>query len=130
MTRSPLTTALLGLTAALVLAEAISAVVIWQEAYADSQPMFAVGFGVLYALAFWLQRSGRVVAGASLAGALALFEVVTFPTWQRFNALDWTTQIISAGVALIGFVVAVAVVGARVAGRNRTTGSDSVSAGR
>jgi hypothetical protein len=128
MTRSPLTTALLGLTAALVVAEAVSAVVIWKEAYADSQPMFAVGFGVLFAVAFWLQRSGRVVAGASLAGALALFEVVTFPTWQRFNALDWTTQIISAGVALIGFVVAVAVIGARVAGRNRAT--DSLSAGR
>jgi FtsH-binding integral membrane protein len=126
--RRPLLTALLSLTAALVVGELVSAVIIWKEAYAGGQPLFAVAFAALFAVAFWLQRSDRVMAGAVFAGALFLFEVVTFPTWQRYNALDWTVQILFGALSLVGFVVAVVVVGARLAAGRRT--ADHVSSTR
>jgi hypothetical protein len=44
-------------------------------------------------IATWLLRSGRARAGAIFAGLLCLFEVVSFPGWQKHGALGWTTDI-------------------------------------
>lgn len=114
-----LTPTLLALTAALALGEFISAVIIWRENYPDAQPWFAVVFGVLFLGALWLVRSGRVLGGATLAGLMFLFEVVTFPTWQRYNALDWATQIFFAVLSLAGGLTAIAVLASRVSARRR-----------
>jgi peptidoglycan/LPS O-acetylase OafA/YrhL len=120
--RNRLVPLLMVLTGALAAAEFVDSVIIWREDYPDAQPLFAVAFGVLYLVALALQRRGRTVAGAVLAGALFLFEVVTAPTWQRFSALDWTTQLLFGGLSLAGLLVAVAVLVRRR--------SDSVPAGR
>jgi|tagenome__1003787_1003787.scaffolds.fasta_scaffold20976069_4 hypothetical protein len=109
MSAGPLVRTLTAVTAAMAAAELISAVIIWREAYPDSQPLFALAFAALYVLATWLLRSHRVVVGAVLAGLLCLFEVATAPTWQRYSALDWSTQIVFAAISLIGVVVAAAV---------------------
>ena len=114
MSAPPLVRSLTVLAAVMAAGEVISSIVIWREAYPDSQPLFALAFAALYALAAWLLRSGRVVAGAVLTGLLCLFEVVTAPTWQRSSALDWSTQILFGGIALIGVFVAAAVLVTRV----------------
>lgn len=116
-----LPTVLLVLVAALAVGEFISSVIIWRENYPDSQPWFAVAFGVLYLAALWLVRSGRIAAGAVLSGVLFLFEVITFPSWQRFNAVDWTTQILFATLSALGFLTAVAVLITRTSARRRVT---------
>src|SRR5690242_13438858 len=95
---------LTALTATTAVGEVISTVIIWREAYPDSQPWFAFGFALLFAVATWLLRSGRVLAGTVLALALCLFEVATAPTWVRRTALDWATQLTFGAVALAGLV--------------------------
>jgi hypothetical protein len=109
MSTPPLVRTLTALAAVMAAGEVISSIVIWREAYADSQPVFALAFAALYALVTWLLRTRRVVFGAVLTGLLCLFEVVAAPTWQRFSVLDWSTQIIFGGIALIGVFVAAAV---------------------
>ena len=80
------------LSAVLVVGELISAVIIAAEHYHDAQPVFAVVFAVLFGIGFWLLRSGRVGLGNVVVGVLCLFEIVSFPGWQRHNALDWVFQ--------------------------------------
>ena len=116
-----LTTTLVALTTTLALGEFVSAVLIWRENYPDSQPLFAVLFGVLYLVALWLIRSGRVAGGAVLSGVLFLFEVVSYPSWQKHGALDWAFDTAYAVLSLAGLAVAVAVLVSRFAARRRET---------
>ena len=74
---------------------------------------FAVVFGVLFLLATWLLRSGRVTGGAVFAGLLCLFEVVEFPSWHKHNALDWVYQSAFAVVSLAGLIAVIAVLASR-----------------
>jgi hypothetical protein len=75
---------------------------------------FAAVFGLLFLLASWLLRSGRVTGGAIFAGILCLFEIVEFPSWHKHNALGWTYQSIFAVVSLAGLITAIAVLGTRL----------------
>jgi hypothetical protein len=114
-----LTTALLILTATLAAGEFVSSVIIWRENYPDSEPMFAVAFGALFLAALWLIRSGRITGGAVLAGALFLFEVVSFPSWQKHGAADWTFDSVCAVLSLAGLLTAIAVLALRLSARRR-----------
>ena len=116
---SRLTTALSALIAALAIGEFISSVIIWRENYPDAQPWFAIAFGVLYLAALWLVRSGRVVGGAALSGVLFLFEVISYPTWQKHGAVDWATDTVYAVLSLAGLVTAIAVLAGRISARRR-----------
>ena len=86
-------TVLTTLAGVLAVGEFGSSIIIWQENRPGSLPLAAVVFGVFFLIATWLLRSGRVRAGAIFAGLLCLFEVVSFPGWQKHGALDWTTDI-------------------------------------
>jgi hypothetical protein len=110
-------TVLTTIAGILALAEFGSAVMIWQENYPGSLPEAAVVFGVFFLIATWLLRSGRVMAGAIFTGILCLFEVVSFPGWQKHGALDWTTDTIFALVSLAGLITAITVLAYRL--RNR-----------
>ena len=101
------------LAAALAIGEFASAVIIATENYRDSIPAFAVVFGVLFAVGVWVLRSGRVTAGSVIVGLLCLFQVVTFPSWQRHSAFDWAFQTSYAVVALAGLIAAIVVFAAR-----------------
>jgi hypothetical protein len=96
-----------------------SSIMIWQENYPGSLPLAAVVFGVFFLIAAWLMRSGRVLAGAVFTGILCLFEVVSFPGWQKHGALDWTTDTVFAVVSLVGLIAAIMVLAARL--RRRAT---------
>jgi hypothetical protein len=96
------------LSAVLGVGELISAVIIAVENYRDSFVPGAVIFGVLFFVGTWLLRSGRVTAGTVLVGVLCVFEVVSFPSFQRHNALDWIYQVAYVVVALIALGMAVA----------------------
>ncbi|MGB6577789.1 MAG: hypothetical protein WBF34_07700 [Streptosporangiaceae bacterium] len=96
-----------------------SSIMIWQENYPGSLPLAAVVFGVFFLIAAWLMRSGRVLAGAVFTGILCLFEVVSFPGWQKHGALDWTTDTVFAVVSLVGLITAIMVLAARL--RRRAT---------
>lgn len=101
---------------ALVMAvgEFTSAVVIAVEKYAGSAPEFAVLFGVLFFTSGWLLHKRRMVAGASLVGFLALFEIVSFPTWQKHNIYDWVSDTVYVILAAVTLVFAIrALVGHR-----------------
>jgi hypothetical protein len=75
---------------------------------------FAVVFAVLFLLAAWLLRSGRVMAGAIFCGVLCLFEVVEFPSWHKHGALDWVYQSAFAVVSLAGLIAVIAVLADRL----------------
>jgi hypothetical protein len=75
---------------------------------------FAVVAGLLFLLAAWLLRSGRVTAGAVFTGILCLFEVIEFPSWHKHGALDWAYQSIFAVVSLAGLIAAITVLAARL----------------
>ncbi|MGZ4507581.1 MAG: hypothetical protein ACXVX0_10030 [Blastococcus sp.] len=109
MTSRPLLRSLSIVTLVLAAGEFVSAVIIWREAYADSQPWFAVAFGLLFLAGVALLRAGRAVLGAAATGALCLFELITAPTWQRFSVLDWAFQLAYVAVSLCGLLLAVAV---------------------
>jgi hypothetical protein len=68
-------------------------------------PGFAVAFAVLFVLAAWLIRGGRVLAGIVLSALLALFEVLGFNGWEKDGPADWTiavaTLVVSAGVLVL-----------------------------
>ena len=104
---------LFGLAVALGVMECGSAFVIWIEDYADAQPLFAVAFAALFLTGAALVRSGRSLAGAVLVGALCVFELVSFPGWERKNAFDWITQPAGAALALAGLIAAIATLVAR-----------------
>jgi hypothetical protein len=96
------------LTLVMAIGEFVSSVVIAVENYADAQPEFAVAFGVLFLVALWLLRSGRVTAGGSLAGLLCVFEVVSYPGWPKPTTFDWVGDTIYVLVALTTLVTAIA----------------------
>lgn len=104
---------LFGLALALGVMECGSALVIWIEDYADAQPLFAVAFAALFLTAAFLVRSGRSLAGAVLVGALCVFELVSFPGWERKNVFDWISQPAGAALALAGLIAAIATLVAR-----------------
>jgi hypothetical protein len=120
-TRS-LTTALTAVSVALAAGEAIAAVVIWREAYADSAPVVVLAFAVPFLLAAGLVRSGRVVAGALITGALSAFTLVEYPGLVRHNTFDWIFQSAFAAVSLTGLVLAVAAMIATRRSPARATG--------
>lgn len=97
------------LSAVLAAGEFLSAVIIALEDYPDGQPAFAVAFGCLFLVCLLLLRSGRISGGAVMTGVLCLFEVVSFPGWQRHNALDWTFQVVYAALAATGLALAILV---------------------
>jgi len=101
------TNTLTKLALLMAIGECISAVAITIENYKDSVPEFAVLFAALFFTGVWLLRKGRVVAGASLVGFLALFEIVTFPSWQKHNAFDWGFDVVYAVLAAATLVFAV-----------------------
>ena len=105
---------LTAITGVLAVGEFGSAVIIWLENYAGSIWPAAVVFGGLFLLATWLLRSGRVTAGAVLAGLLCLFEVVSFAGWTRHNALDWAYQTTFALLSAAGLITAIAVLAGRI----------------
>jgi hypothetical protein len=110
-------TVLTVIAAVLAVGEFGSSIMIWQENYPGSLPEAAVVFGVFFVIAVWLLRSGRVMAGAIFTGILCLFEVVSFPGWQKHGVLDWTTDTVFALVSLAGLIAAIMVLAARI--RNR-----------
>jgi hypothetical protein len=105
-------TFLTALAGTLALAEFGSAVIIGlgKDPWGSS---FAVLFGGFFLLATWLLRSGRVGAGAIIAGILCLFEVIEFPSWHKHDVLDWVYQSAVALVALAGLIAVVALLAAR-----------------
>jgi hypothetical protein len=105
---------LTAITGVLAVGEFGSAVIIWLENYAGSFWPAAIAFGGLFLLATWLLRSGRVTAGAVLAGLLCLFEVVSFSGWARHNALDWAYQTAFALLAAAGLIAVIAVLADRI----------------
>jgi len=107
-------TVLTTLAGVLAVGEFGSSIIIWQENRPGSLPLAAAVFGVFFLIATWLLRTGRVRAGAIFAGVLCLFEVVSFPSWQKHGALDWTTDIAFALVSLAGLIAAITVLAARL----------------
>lgn len=104
---------LIILTLVMAIGEFASSVIIAVENYADAQPEFAVAFGVLFTVAWWLLRSGRVTAGGTLAGALCLFELVSFPGWPKPTTFDWVGDSVYALIALATLAMVIAVFVAR-----------------
>lgn len=96
------------MVAALVLCamEAVSAVSIAIESYADAQPMFAVLFSALFAGAALLARFRRLAIGAALLSLLCIFEIVSAPSWVRHNLYDDVSQVVGVALSLAGLAVA------------------------
>ncbi len=107
-------TVLATIAGVLAVGEFGSSIIIWQENRPGSLPLAAVVFGVFFLIAAWLLRSGRVMAGAIFAGILCLFEVISFPSWQKHGALDWTTDTVFALASLAGLIAAIIVLAARL----------------
>lgn len=107
-------TVLTTITGVLALGEFGSSVMIWKENYPGSMPLAAVVFGVFFLIATWLLRSGRVRSGAIFAGLLCLFEVISYPGWQKHGALDWTYDSAFALVSVAGLIAAIVVLAARL----------------
>ena len=112
-------TVLTMIAGVLAVGEFGSSVMIWKENYPGSMPLAAVVFGVFFLIAAWLLRSGRVRSGAIFAGLLCLFEVISYSSWQKHGALDWTYDSVFALVSLAGLIAAIIVLAARL--RRRAT---------
>ncbi len=107
-------TVLTTIAGVLAVGEFGSSIMIWKENYPGSLPLAAVVFGAFFLVATWLLRSGRVMAGAIFTGILCLFEVISYPGWQKHSALDWTTDAVFALVSLAGLIAAITVLAARL----------------
>jgi hypothetical protein len=107
---------LIAIAGFLALGEFGSAVLIGLGQYGPDRVgwPFAAAFGVFFLIAAWLLRSGRVTAGAILAGVLSAWEVVTYPSWYRHGALDWTYDTVFILVALAGLIGAIVVLAGRL----------------
>jgi Na+/proline symporter len=95
------------LALAMAIGECVSAVAIAVEDYKGSVPAFAVVFAALFFGGFWLLRTRRVVAGACVVGLLSVFEIVSFPGWQKHNSYDWAFDVVYAIVGTVTLVFAV-----------------------
>jgi hypothetical protein len=73
-----------------------------------------VVFGAFFLIVAWLLRSGRITAGAVFADILCLFVVVTYPSWYKHSALNWTYETAFAVVALAGLIGAITVLAGRL----------------
>jgi len=114
-------TALTAITGILALGEFASAIQIGlggDGADRSGWP-FAAAFGVLFLVAAWLLRSGRVIAGAVVAGILCLFEILNYPSWHKHGTLDWSTDTAVAVVSLAGLIGVIVVLAGRL--RHRAT---------
>ena len=107
-------TVLTMIAGVLAVGEFGSSVIIWNENDPGSLPLAAVVFGVFFLIAAWLLRSGRVRSGAIFTGLLCLFEVISYPSWQKHGALDWTYDSAFVLVALAGLIAAIIVLAARL----------------
>ena len=106
------------LTLAMGIGECVSAVVIGVEDYPGSVPEFAVLFGGLFFTGAWLLHRRHTAAGASLVGLLSLFEIVSFPGWQKHNAFDRVSDTVYVVLAAVTLSVAIgALVGHRRSAR-------------
>jgi hypothetical protein len=94
----PLTSLLPGLLLALGVLELVDALLI------EGWP-FAVAFGVLFLLAAWLVRGGRVLAGTALGAGLATFEVVGFAGWDKNDAVDWAIAVATLVLSVAALAV-------------------------
>jgi len=74
---------------------------------------FAVAFGLLFALATWLLRRGRVTGGAVFCGVLCLFEIIEFPSWHKHGVLDWVSDSAFAVVSAAGLIAVIVVLASR-----------------
>jgi hypothetical protein len=92
---------LVGLALLLGLAEFGDAFIIsfWEGA--------AVASALWLASARWTRRAG--LGGPILAGSLSVFELQSFPTWQRNGIEDWILQVPVAVLSAVTLVVALAV---------------------
>lgn len=109
-------TVLTAITAILALGEFASAVMIGlgEDGPNHSGWPFAAAFGVFFVIAGWLLRSGRVAVGAVFAGILCLFEVVSYPSWYKHGALDWTYNTAFALLSLAGLIGVIMVLAGRL----------------
>ena len=109
MNARALPTVVAGIGAALCVAEVISFVQLAGRHGPNDYPFFALVFAALFALGALLIRWRRVGVGATLVGALAVFEVVDYPSWAKHGTLDWIFDTAIAVVALAGICLALAV---------------------
>ena len=109
-------TVLTAITAILALGEFASAVMIGlgEDGPDRAGWPFGVVFGVFFLVAAWLLRSGRITAGAVFAGILCLFEVLSYPSWYKHSALNWTYETAFALVSLAGLIGAIMVLAGRL----------------
>ena len=108
-------TVLTAVTAILAFGEFASAVQIGVGADGPDRAgwPFGVVFGVFFLVAAWLLRGGRITAGSVFAGVLCLFEVLSYPSWYKHSALNWTYDTAFALVSLAGLIGAVTVLAGR-----------------
>lgn len=78
--------------------------------------MFSLAFGVLFLIAAYAVRRGRVVAGSVIATVLSLFLLVNYPFWDKTSAFDWA---LDTAIALAAAATLVSVVWALVDRRRR-----------
>jgi hypothetical protein len=102
-------TVLTRLALVMAIGECISAVVITIENYAGSVPEFAVLFAALFFVGAWLLHRGRAAGGAALVGFLAIFEIVSSPSWQKHNAYDWVSDSVYVVLSAVTLAFAIAV---------------------
>jgi hypothetical protein len=92
---------LVGLASLLGLAE-------FADAFSISFWEAAAVFSALYLVAaFWTRRGG--IGGPVLVGVLCVFELQSYPTWDRNGLTDWITQTLFAAGAAVCLIVALAV---------------------
>ena len=121
-----LPTAVVGIGAALCLAELFSFVQLTVRGGPDNVPAFALVFAVLFALGALLIRWGRVVVGTIVVAVPAAFEVLTYPRWAKHGTFDWVFDTAVAVVSLVGVGLAVAVLVTRARPRGRVTNGPAV----
>jgi hypothetical protein len=92
---------LVGLAVLLGLAEFadVFAISFWEAA--------AVFSALFLAAAWWTRRGG--IGGPILIAILCVFELQSYPTWDRDGATDWITQTAFAVGAAVCLIVALAV---------------------
>jgi hypothetical protein len=103
-------------TAILALGEFASAVMIGLGADGPDRAGWPAGavFGAFFLVAAWLLRGGRVTAGSVFAGILCLFEILSYSSWYKHSALNWTYDTAFALVSLAGLIGAVTVLAGRL----------------